>query len=47
MAITLVKFNSGTRVDSASADFASNVLAFHTLSGDLFTLTYTVNAAAE
>lgn len=47
MAIILLKFDSGTLVDSGTTHFAGNVLAFSTLSYDPFTVTYTVNAAAE
>jgi hypothetical protein len=47
VAITLVKSDSETRVDSGSTDFAGNVLAFHTLNGDPFTVTCTVNAVTE
>jgi hypothetical protein len=47
VAITLVKPDSGTPVNSGSMDFAGNALAFHTLNGDPFTVTYTVNAASE
>jgi hypothetical protein len=34
-------------VNSERTEFASNVLAYHLLNGDLFTITYTVNAVAE
>ena len=47
MAITLFKFDSGTRVNSGTTHYAGNVLASSTLSYDPFTVTYTVNAAAE
>jgi hypothetical protein len=47
VAITLFKFDSGTRVDSGTTHFAGNVLAFSTLSYDPFTVTYTVNSAVE
>lgn len=47
VAISLVKADSGTPVNSGSMDFAGNALAFHTLSGDPFTVTYTVDATAE
>jgi hypothetical protein len=45
--ITLFKFDSGPRVDFGTTHFAGNVLAFSTLSYDSYSLTYTVNAAAE
>jgi hypothetical protein len=44
VAITLVKPDSGTPVPSGSMSFAGNALAFHTLNGDPFTVTYTVAA---
>lgn len=47
VAISLVKPESGTPFDSGSMDFAGNALAFHTLNGEPFTVTYTVDAAAE
>ena len=47
VAITLVKPDSGTPVPSGSMPFAGNALAFHTLSGDPFTVTYTIPANAE
>lgn len=47
MAITLVKFDIETRVDSGGIDFASNVLSFHTLSDDPFTVTDTVDSVVE
>jgi hypothetical protein len=47
VAITLVKTTSGTPVASGSMPFAGNALAFHTLSGDKFTVTYTVDATAK
>lgn len=47
VAITLVKPDSGTPVPSGSIPFAGNALAFHTLSGDPFTVTYTIAANAE
>ena len=47
VAITLVKPESGTPVPSGSMPFAGNALAFHTLNGDPFTVTYTVAANAE
>jgi hypothetical protein len=47
VAITLVKPDSGTPVPSGGMPFAGNALAFHTLSGDPFTVTYTIAANAE
>jgi hypothetical protein len=47
VAITLVKTTSGTPVASGSMPFAGNALAFHTLSGGKFTVTYTVDATAK
>jgi hypothetical protein len=47
VAISLVKSDSGTPVNSGSMDFAGNALAFHTLGGEPFTVTYTVDATAE
>ena len=47
IAITLVKPSSGSPVPSGSMQFAGNALAFHTLSGDKFTVTYTVDATAK
>ncbi|MGA9169285.1 MAG: hypothetical protein WBZ20_03960, partial [Nitrososphaeraceae archaeon] len=47
VAITLVKTASGTPVASGSMPFAGNALAFHTLNGDKFTVTYTVDATAK
>jgi hypothetical protein len=47
VAISLVKTNSGTPVASGSMAFVGNAVAFHTLSGDKFTVTYTVDATAK
>jgi hypothetical protein len=47
VAISLVKTNSGTPVASGSFPFAGNAVAFHTLSGAKFTVTYTVAATAR
>lgn len=47
VAISLVKTNSGTPIASGSYPFAGNALAFHTLSGAKFTVTYTVAATAR
>ena len=47
VAISLIKTPSGTPVASGAMPFAGNALAFHTLSGDKFTVTYTVDATAK
>ena len=47
VAISLVKTASGTPVASGSMPFVGNAVAFHTLSGDKFTVTYTVDATAK
>jgi hypothetical protein len=47
VAISLVKTNSGTPIASGSLPFAGNALAFHTLSGAKFIVTYTVAATAR
>src|ERR1051325_1195266 len=47
VAISLVKTPSGTPVASGSMPFVGNAVAFHTLSGDKFTVTYTVDATAK
>jgi len=47
VAISLVKPESGTSVPSGSMPFAGNALAFHTLGGEQFSVTYTVAATAE
>jgi hypothetical protein len=47
VAISLVKPESGTPVPSGSTPFAGNALAFHTLGGEPFSVTYTVAATAE
>jgi hypothetical protein len=47
VAISLVKTPSGTPIASGSMPFAGNALAFHTLSGAKFTVTYTVAATAR
>ncbi len=46
-AISLVKPSSGTPIASGSYPFAGNGLAFHTLDGSKFTVTYTVAATAK
>ena len=47
VAISLIKTNSGTPIASGSFPFAGNAVAFHTLSGAKFTVTYTVSATAR
>lgn len=47
VAITLVKPDSGSPVPSGSMSFAGSALAFHTLDGTPFTVTYTVSAIAH
>ena len=47
VAISLVKPESGTPIPSGSMPFAGNALAFHTLEGEPFSVTYTVAATAE
>lgn len=47
VAISLIKTASGTPVASGAMPFAGSALAFHTLSGDKFTVTYTVDATAK
>jgi hypothetical protein len=47
VAISLIKTASGTPVASGAMPFAGNALAFHTLSGEKFTVTYTVDATAK
>jgi hypothetical protein len=44
--IQLVKPDSGTPVPSGSMSFEGNVLAFHTLDGEPFSVTYTTVAEA-
>jgi len=46
VAISLIKHESGTPVPSGSIPFAGNALAFHTLGGEPFSVTYTIDAAA-
>jgi hypothetical protein len=45
--ISLVKTSNGTPIASNSFPFAGNALAFHTLSGAKFKVTYTVSATAR
>jgi hypothetical protein len=47
VAISLVKTDSRTPIASGSYPFAGNGLAFHTLNGTKFTVTYTVDATAK
>jgi hypothetical protein len=47
VAISLIKTSSGTPIASGSMPFAGNALAFHTLNGNKFTVTYTVAATAR
>ena len=47
VAISLVKTSSGTPVPSGSMTFVGNVVGFHTLNGDKFTVTYTLDAVAK
>jgi hypothetical protein len=47
VAITLVKEPSNTPVPSGSLNFAGNAVAFHTLDGHKFIVTYTADARAE
>lgn len=47
VAISLVKTNSGTPVASGSMRFVGNAVAFHTLSGAKFTVTYSLDAVAK
>ena len=46
IAITLVHPDSGSIVPSGSLSFAGSALAFHTIDGTPFTVTYTVDALA-
>ncbi len=46
IAITLVHPDSGSIVPSGSISFAGSALAFHTIDGTPFTVTYTVDALA-
>ena len=47
MAISLIKTSIGTPITSGSYPFAGNGLAFLTLDGDKFTITYTVSVTAR
>lgn len=47
VAITLVKPDYGSKIPSGTLSFAGSALAFHTLDGSPFTVTYTVDALAK
>ena len=47
VAISLVKTPSGTPVASGSIPFVGNAIAFHTLNGDKFIVTYSADATAK
>src|SRR5918911_2290563 len=47
VAISLVKTPSGTPVASGSMPFTGNAIAFHTLNGDKFVVTYTADATPK
>jgi hypothetical protein len=47
VAISLIKSESGTPVPSGSMSFAGNALGFHTLGGEPFSVTYTIDAVAS
>jgi hypothetical protein len=47
VAISLMKFPSNSPVNSGTAAFAGNAVAFHTLSGAKFIVAYTADARAE
>lgn len=47
VAISLFKVPSNSPVNSGSANFAGNAVAFHTLNGAKFIVTYTADARAE
>jgi hypothetical protein len=47
VAISLVKTPSGTPVASGSMPFVGNAIAFHTLNGDKFVVTYSADATAK
>jgi hypothetical protein len=46
-AISLVKASSGTPIYSGSMRFVGNAVAFHTLNGAKFTVTYSLDAVAK
>ncbi len=45
--VSLIKTSSGTPIDSGSYPFTGNGLAFHTLGGDKFTVTYELPLTAR
>jgi hypothetical protein len=47
VAISIVKTSSGTPIHSGSMRFVGNAVAFHTLSGAKFTVTYSLDAVAK
>jgi hypothetical protein len=47
VAISILKTNSGTPIHSGSMRFVGNAVAFHTLSGAKFTVTYSLDAVAK
>ena len=47
VAISLVKTQSGTPVASGSMPFVGNAIAFHTLNGDKFVVTYSAEATPK
>ncbi|MFL6462158.1 MAG: hypothetical protein ACJ71J_14670 [Nitrososphaeraceae archaeon] len=47
VAISLVKTSSGTPINSGSMRFVGNAVAFHTLNGAKFTVTYSLDAVAK
>jgi hypothetical protein len=47
VAISLIKTSSGTPINSGSMRFVGNAVAFHTLSGEKFTVTYSLDAVAR
>jgi hypothetical protein len=46
-AISIIKTSSGTPIYSGSLRFVGNAVAFHTLSGARFTVTYSLDAVAK
>jgi hypothetical protein len=47
VAISLMKQFTDTPINAGSFEFAGNTLAFHTLDGKPFTVTYTVDAEVK
>jgi hypothetical protein len=47
VAISIIKTSSGTPIYSGSLRFVGNAVAFHTLSGARFTVTYSLDAVAK